>query len=270
MALLEITDVSVRFGGLQALSAVSVDVETGYVTGLIGPNGAGKTTLFNVVTGLQPPAAGKVVMDGNDITYAKPHRRARVGMSRTFQRLETFGTLSVRDNVLVAAEMRRGWSREKFDPAAVTDEVIERANLGEVAAERVDTLPTGTARLVEVARALASKPRLLLLDEPSAGLNESETNDLGTLLRSLATDGLAVLLVEHDMGFVMGTCSRIHVLDFGSIIAVGTPAEIQADPMVRSAYLGSGPDAEEIVDTDAQADVATLAGRQRRGGRARG
>jgi ABC-type branched-subunit amino acid transport system ATPase component len=259
LALLEITDVSVRFGGLQALSGVSVDVETGYVTGLIGPNGAGKTTLFNVVTGLQPPAGGKVVMDGNDITYAKPHRRARVGMSRTFQRLETFGTLSVRDNVLVAAEMRHGWSREKFDPAAVTDEVIERTNLGAVAAERVDTLPTGTARLVEVARALAAKPRLILLDEPSAGLNESETNELGALLRSLAADGLAVLLVEHDMGFVMGTCSRIHVLDFGSIIAVGTPAEIQADPMVRSAYLGSGPDDEEIVDADAQADVATLA-----------
>jgi ABC-type branched-subunit amino acid transport system ATPase component len=259
MSLLEITNVSVRFGGLLALSGVSVDVDPGYVTGLIGPNGAGKTTLFNVVTGLQPPAGGKVVMDDEDITYAKPHRRARVGMSRTFQRLETFGTLSVRDNVLVAAEMRHGWSREKFDAGSVTDEVIERTSLTAVAGERVDTLPTGTARLVEVARALASKPRLLLLDEPSAGLNEGETDELGALLRSLADDGLAVLLVEHDMGFVMGTCSRIHVLDFGSIIAVGTPAEIQADPMVRSAYLGSGPDDEEIVDADAQADVATLA-----------
>jgi branched-chain amino acid transport system ATP-binding protein len=259
VALLEVSDVSVRFGGLQALNAVSIDVDPGYVTGLIGPNGAGKTTLFNVLNGLQPPASGRVVMDGTDITYAKPHRRARVGMSRTFQRLETFGTLSVRDNVLVAAEMRHGWSREKFDPAAVTDEVIERTSLVDVAAERVDTLPTGTARLVEVARALATQPRLLLLDEPSAGLNEGETNALGALLRSLASDGLAVLLVEHDMGFVMGTCSRIHVLDFGSIIAVGTPAEVQADPMVRSAYLGSGPDAENIVDADAQADVETLA-----------
>ena len=156
MALLEISDVSVRFGGLQALSSVSVEVETGYVTGLIGPNGAGKTTLFNVVTGLQAPVTGRVVIDGQDITYAKPHRRARAGMSRTFQRLETFGTLSVRDNVLVAAEMRRGWSRDKFDPAVVTDELIERIGLGAVAAERVDTLPTGTARLVEVARALAA------------------------------------------------------------------------------------------------------------------
>jgi branched-chain amino acid transport system ATP-binding protein len=262
MALLEVSDVSVRFGGLQALSHVSVDVEPGYVTGLIGPNGAGKTTLFNVITGLQPPASGKVVMDSQDITYAKPHRRARVGMSRTFQRLETFGTLSVRDNVLVAAEMRRGWSRDKSDPAAVADDVIDRIGLGAVAPERVDTLPTGTARLVEVARALAAQPRLLLLDEPSAGLNESETDELGALLRSLAADGLAVLLVEHDMGFVMGTCSRIHVLDFGMIIAIGTPAEVQANPAVRSAYLGGDADLETpetAADPDAEADAATLA-----------
>jgi len=155
VALLEISNVSVRFGGLQALSAISLDVETGYVTGLIGPNGAGKTTLFNVVTGLQPPATGTVVMDGLDITYAKPHRRARAGMSRTFQRLETFGTLSVRDNVLVAAEMRHAWAHDKTAPADVAEQVIDRIGLGAVAAERVDTLPTGMARLVEVARALA-------------------------------------------------------------------------------------------------------------------
>ncbi len=262
MALLEIAGVGVRFGGLQALDDVTVDVDQGHVTGLIGPNGAGKTTLFNVITGLQPPASGRVVMDGSDITYAKPHRRARVGMSRTFQRLETFGTLSVRDNVLVAAEMRHSWSREKFDPDAVADELIDRIGLRDVAGERVDTMPTGTARLVEVARALAAKPRLLLLDEPSAGLNEGETNELGALLRSLADDGLAVLLVEHDMGFVMGTCSRIHVLDFGRIIAVGTPAEVQADPAVRAAYLGTEAPEEQLdetVDPDARADVEQLA-----------
>jgi ABC-type branched-subunit amino acid transport system ATPase component len=258
VALLEVEHVGVRFGGLQALDDVTLDVDTGHVTGLIGPNGAGKTTLFNVITGLQPPAAGRVVMDGDDNTHAKPHRRARVGMSRTFQRLETFGTLSVRDNVLVAAEMRQGWSREKFDPARVADETIERIGLGPVAGERVDTLPTGTARLVEVARALAAKPRLLLLDEPSAGLNENETHELGALLRTLAADGLAVLLVEHDMGFVMGTCSRIHVLDFGRIIAVGTPAEVQADPAVRGAYLGTER-SDAFVDLEAKADVEQLA-----------
>jgi len=239
VALLDIRDVSVRFGGIQALSDVSLDVEVGYVTGLIGPNGAGKTTLFNVITGLHAPDRGHVVLDDRDITLEKPHRRARLGIGRTFQRLETFGTLSVRDNVLVAAEMRRGWSRERFDVRAVCDEAIEHVGLERFTGERVDQLPTGTARLVEVARALATRPRLLLLDEPSAGLNERETKALGALLRTLAAEGLAILLVEHDMSFVMGTCERIHVLDFGRVIAVGGPTEIQADPEVRSAYLGS-------------------------------
>jgi ABC-type branched-subunit amino acid transport system ATPase component len=238
VALLDVSQVSVRFGGLQALDEVSVDVAAGYVTGLIGPNGAGKTTLFNVITGLQAPTTGRVLVDGEDITLAKPHQRARKGIGRTFQRLETFGTLSARDNILVAAEMRRGWSRERFDPNTLTDQVIDQVGLESVAGERVDSLPTGTARLVEVARALASKPRVLLLDEPSSGLNESETSSLGTLLRELAGEGLAVLLVEHDMSFVMGTCEEIHVLDFGRIIAVGSPTEVQASPGVRAAYLG--------------------------------
>jgi ABC-type branched-subunit amino acid transport system ATPase component len=240
--LLSTDDVSVRFGGLHALDGVSLGVETGHVTGLIGPNGAGKTTLFNVVTGLQPPDVGRIVLDGRDITVAKPHRRARLGIGRTFQRLETFGTLSTRDNVLVAAEMRRGWSRERSDVGTGVDEIIDRVGLRGVADERVDQLPTGMARLVELARALASRPRVLLLDEPSSGLNEAETRTLGTLLQELATDGLAVLLVEHDMSFVMGTCAHIHVLDFGRVIAVGPPNEIQADPTVRAAYLGAGDD----------------------------
>ena len=247
MALLDVSQVSVRFGGLQALDQVSVDVAAGHVTGLIGPNGAGKTTLFNVITGLQNPTAGRVLVDGEDITLAKPHQRARKGIGRTFQRLETFGTLSARDNILVAAEMRRGWSREKFDANTLTDEVIEQVGLGRVAAERVDSLPTGTARLVEVARALATKPRVLLLDEPSSGLNEAETSSLGTLLRELAGEGLAVLLVEHDMSFVMGTCEKIHVLDFGRIIAMGSPTEVQASPDVRAAYLG-GEKEQEAAD----------------------
>jgi branched-chain amino acid transport system ATP-binding protein len=239
MALLDVREVSVRFGGLQALDGVSLDVVEGHVTGLIGPNGAGKTTLFNIVTGLLAPNGGRVELDGRDITRRKPHQRSRLGIGRTFQRLETFGSLTARENVLVAAEMRQGWSRDRSRaPAALTDEILERVGLQAVAEERVDRLPTGTARLVELGRALATQPRVLLLDEPSAGLNESETSTLGELLREVARSGLGVLLVEHDMQFVMGTCAQIHVLDFGRIISVGTPKGVQADETVRSAYLG--------------------------------
>jgi ABC-type branched-subunit amino acid transport system ATPase component len=238
MALLDIDQVAISFGGLQALSDVTLDVEKGHVTGLIGPNGAGKTTLFNIITGLLSPGRGRVTLDGADITRKRPHQRARLGIGRTFQRLETFGSMSARENVLVAAEMRKGWSRDGSTPRVVTEEILERVGLQNVADERVDRLPTGTARLVELGRALATRPRVLLLDEPSAGLNEGETNTLSSLLRELAGTDLAVLLVEHDMAFVMGTCERIHVLDFGRIIAVGTPAEVQANPLVRTAYLG--------------------------------
>lgn len=256
MSLLDLNDVSVRFGGVQALGSVSFEVAAGTVTGLIGPNGAGKTTLFNVVTGLQTPDSGTVLLDGVDVTRARPHKRARLGMARTFQRLETFGGLTVRENVLVAAELRRQWSRDGSAPEAVTDEVIEQIGLGPVQHELVDAMPTGTSRLVEVARAVAARPRLLLLDEPSAGLNERETTELGELLTRLAADGLGVLLVEHDMRFVMGTCTRIHVLDFGRIIATGDPVSIQADQSVRAAYLGTGDTAE--VDADVVADAETL------------
>ncbi|HEU5302459.1 MAG TPA: ATP-binding cassette domain-containing protein [Acidimicrobiia bacterium] len=259
MALLDIRGVSVRFGGLLALDEVSFAVESGHVTGLIGPNGAGKTTLFNVVTGLQNPTSGAVLIDDVDITTTRPHRRARLGIGRTFQRLETFGTLSVRNNVLVAAEMRSGWATEWFDPGTLADEVIEQVGLTGVADARVDRLPTGMARLVEVARALATKPRVLLLDEPSSGLNESETQALGRLLRELVGTGLGVLLVEHDMSFVMGTCDHIHVLDFGRLIAAGTPAEVQANPTVRAAYLGG--EADEAEETTAgPALTAVVAG----------
>ena len=178
LALLEVHEVDVRFGGLRALNEVSFGVETSRVTGLIGPNGAGKTTLFNAITGLQSLTSGRVVMDDEDISFAKPHVRARKGIGRTFQRLETFGTLTARENVLVGAEMRRGWSRDRFDVDEFADELIDRVGLRAVSDEVVDKLPTGTARLVELARALASKPRVLLLDEPSSGLNESETRVL--------------------------------------------------------------------------------------------
>lgn len=243
MALLSAEDVVVRFGGLRALSEANLEVEPGRVTGLIGPNGAGKTTCFNVITGLQEPTSGRVVFDGKDITDTNPFKRARMGIARTFQKLEAFSSLSARDNVLVAAEQRKAWDKSKFDPGQVADEMLERVGIAEVSDFMVGTLSTGTARRVELARALATDPKVLLLDEPSSGLNEEETEGMARLLRMLVKDGLAVLLVEHDMSFVMGTCEFIYVLDFGQIIATGTPAEVQADPMVQAAYLGAAVEA---------------------------
>lgn len=238
MALLEVDAVSVRFGGLTAVDGATFSVDAGGVSGLIGPNGAGKTTLFNVITGLQPPTDGRVVLDGTDITRRRPHRRARLGLARTFQRLEVFGSLSARENVLVALEMRRRWNRTGGDLVAEADALLDRVGIAAVADRRVELLPTGTARLVEVARALATGPKLLLLDEPSSGLDEAETDALGRLLRELAASGLGVLLVEHDMPLVMETCSHIAVLDFGRIIASGAPSAIRDDPAVQRAYLG--------------------------------
>lgn len=238
-AILSTQDVVVRFGVLQAVSQASIEVVEGRVTGLIGPNGAGKTTLFNVITGLQEPTAGKVFFDGKDITNKNPFKRARLGIARTFQKLEVFGSLSARENILVAAEQRKTWDRSGFDPNKVCDEILEKVGLSDVSEFMVGTLPTGTARLVELARALASNPRVLLLDEPSSGLNEEETEEMASLLRKLVDEGLGVLLVEHDMSFVMGTCQFIHVLDFGTIIAAGTPAEVQANTQVQAAYLGT-------------------------------
>jgi ABC-type branched-subunit amino acid transport system ATPase component len=251
VTLLTVEHVAVRFGGLQALTDVNLEVPVGEVTGLIGPNGAGKTTLFNVVTGLQVPTNGRLSLDGRDITNMKPHKRARIGIGRTFQRLETFGSLSVRENILVAAEMKRGYSREKFSPGELADELIQRIGLESVAENRVEKLPTGTQRLIEIARALATKPKLLLLDEPSSGLNEQETEELSDLLRELAASGLGILLVEHDMAMVMTTCHHINVLDFGQIIAYGTPEEVQANPIVRAAYLGEGDEKEEVPEEQA-------------------
>ncbi|MEX1218120.1 MAG: ABC transporter ATP-binding protein [Acidimicrobiales bacterium] len=238
-AILSTQDVVVRFGVLQAVSQASIEVIEGRVTGLIGPNGAGKTTLFNVITGLQEPTAGKVFFDGKDITNKTPFKRARLGIARTFQKLEVFGSLSARENILVAAEQRKTWDRSGFDPKKVCDEILAKVGLSHVSEFMVGTLPTGTARLVELARALASNPRVLLLDEPSSGLNEEETEEMASLLKTFVDDGLAVLLVEHDMSFVMGTCEFIHVLDFGTIIATGTPSEVQSDSHVQAAYLGT-------------------------------
>lgn len=248
MTLLQVEEVAVRFGGLQALRGVNVEAGQGTVTGLIGPNGAGKTTLFNVICGYQAPTAGRVLVDGRDISGLAPHRRARLGIARTFQRLETFGSLTARDNIRVAAEVRRRYSRERVDIEAATDEILDLVGLRAVADEQVDAMPTGLARLVELGRALATRPRLLLLDEPSSGLDENESEDFGRLLLRLAAGGMGVLLVEHDIDLVMAACSNIFVLDFGAILAWGTPAEIQRNEAVRAAYLGVGDDADKLIE----------------------
>ena len=241
MALLEVDEVHVRFGGVHAVNGATFDVGEGVIVGLMGPNGAGKTTLFNVITGLQDPTSGKVRFDGKDITKVAPRQRALGGIGRTFQRLEVFGSLSVGDNIRVAAEMR-GADR----PAAVRDELLDRVGLRAFADVTADSVPTGIARLTELARALACDPRLLLLDEPSSGLSEAETEDFAVLVRSLAEDdGRSVLIVEHDVELVLGLCSTIHVLDFGTIIASGPPEDIRNDVRVQDAYLGADTAAAE-------------------------
>lgn len=247
MSLLQVENVAVRFGGLQALRGVDLQAEAGKVTGLIGPNGAGKTTLFNVICGYQQATSGRVTFDGRDVSGMAPHRRARLGIARTFQRLETFGSLTARDNIRVAAEVRRRYSRQRIDIEADTDEILDLVGLRAVANEPVDAMPTGLARLVELGRALATHPRLLLLDEPSSGLDESESDAFGRLLSKLAETGTGVLLVEHDIDLVMAACSQIFVLDFGAILAAGAPAEIQRNEAVRAAYLGVGDAAENAV-----------------------
>jgi len=242
---LEIEDVSVRFGGLAALSEVSLSAAEGAITGLIGPNGAGKTTLFNVVTGMQRPNSGTVRLDGQDLRTLSSFRRARLGLGRTFQRLELFGTLTVAENVGVAASIaQRGVVKARSKAIQeVRAAILDRVGLTAVANDRADTLPTGTGRLVELARALATRPKVLLLDEPAAGQDTDETERFSEVLHDLANDGLAILLVEHDMELVMNVCHKVVVLDYGRVIYTGTPAEVRADPGVQAAYLGTVPEA---------------------------
>jgi branched-chain amino acid transport system ATP-binding protein len=231
MAMLSVEQVTRRFGGIVAVDDVSFDVSEGEIVGLIGPNGAGKTTMFNLITRLYRPDEGEIGFEGSTLLKTPPHGVVQRGIARTFQNVELFRSMTVLEHVLVGRHARRGRSAR---------ELVEYVGLAGLAHHQAAQLPYGTQKRVELARALASGPRLLLLDEPAGGLNHEEVEELGSLIRSLRDDfDLTLLLVEHHMGLVMGVADRVHVLDFGRLIASGAPAEVQGDRAVIEAYLGT-------------------------------
>ncbi len=235
-AKLELKDVSVTFGGVRALDGVSLEVEAGTVLGLIGPNGAGKTTLINAVTGLVRAGSGSIRLGGTALERLPQHRVARAGISRTYQNIRLFGALSILENLRAGA-----FAQPTPLDAAAARALLESVSMQETdLARRAGTLPYGEQRRLEIARALAARPRIVLLDEPAAGMNPRETQALRGLIRGLAERGIGVLLVEHDMPLVSAVSDRIVVLNFGRVIASGTPAEIARNPAVIEAYLGSG------------------------------
>ncbi|MCW5620336.1 MAG: ABC transporter ATP-binding protein [Burkholderiales bacterium] len=233
--LLEVDAVTKRFGGLTAVSAVSFGVAEGAVVGLIGPNGAGKTTLFNLIAGALPPSSGRIRFAGADITGEKPHRVCRRGLARTFQIVRPFGNLSVLDNVIVGAFTRTHDRRTAYDEA---ERLLETTGLGRWRDAAARSLPIGLRKRLEVARALATRPQLLLLDEVMNGLNPTELTEMMALIRSLNGAGTTILLIEHVMAAVMNLCSRIVVIHHGEKVAEAAPREIAHDPRVIEAYLG--------------------------------
>ena len=249
MSLLSVENVSRRFGGIVALEDVSFALDEGEIVGLIGPNGAGKTTAFNVITRLYTPERGSLTFDGTDLLRVPASKVVRLGIARTFQNLALFQAMTVLENVLVGAHSRAGGERALRDEAL---ELLDYLGLAGYAGRRAAGLPFGTLKRLELARALIAKPRLLLLDEPAGGLNHEEVAELSDLVRRFREDfELTILLVEHHMSLVMSISDRVHVLNFGRLIASGTPVEVQASPEVMKAYLGTEEDAEAIAEVAA-------------------
>lgn len=249
--LLVVKGLSKQFGGLQAVADLDLDVRQGEILGVIGPNGAGKSTTFNMIAGALNPSKGSLLFDGKDLTGLPAHAMAARGIMRTFQHNKPFASMTVRENVMVGMHRRMqgslwrvllasaGAVRAERDAAQRADELIAFVGLGDWHDAEVDTLSFGQGRLLEIARALASEPRLILFDEPAAGLTQSECERLSDIIRQIARRGIAVLLIEHDMRFLMALADRMVVLNFGRKIAQGTPAEIRADKAVVQAYLGN-------------------------------